>query len=43
MHENVEYKQCNILDLKTLTARPRKANFKFYVRLRQAYKVPYGI
>jgi hypothetical protein len=43
MHQNVIYKQCNMLSTKYLKASPRNANFMFHVRLRLAYIGPYGI
>jgi hypothetical protein len=39
----VIYKQRNMSAIKTLTARPRNANFMFYVCLRLAYIAPYSI
>jgi hypothetical protein len=43
MHQNVIYKQCNVLSMTNVTASPRNANFMFYVRLRLAYIASYGI
>jgi hypothetical protein len=43
MHQNVIFKHCNLLSTINVTASPRNANFMFYVRLRLAYKGPYGI